>query len=173
MAYLPGQIARTDDDELKSNSCEGGPAGECGKPSELKVVGETDSYGSEFHFMCQACYDDMKKQALENPHLETCPRCKSEAELIAHRDPDEGLSGPLYYLCSPCLKISNAYYMEGLSASERGDDHDDNDDGQGDVDDDEPWTDEDEVTYQSRLEKDEAEYQESLLRTDMSDEEQA
>lgn len=163
MTYLPGQVIPTSSSELAENVCSGGPEGNCDKPAELSICGEVDSFGHEAHFMCQACYDDMKKQALENPHLETCPRCKSEAELIAHRDPDEGLAGPLYYLCSPCLKISNEYYMEGLSPSERGDYQ--GDDGQDD-DDDEPWTDEDEAAYQSKLEKDEAEYQESLLRTD-------
>lgn len=165
MAYLPGDIARTDDAELLANPCSGGPAGECGKPSELKVVGEVDSFGYEAHFMCRACHDDMKKQALENPHLETCPRCKAEAVLIAHRDPDEGSNGPLYYLCSPCLKISNAYYMEGLSEAERGQDQ--NDDRFGDDDqDDDPWTPEEEEAFLRKLEKDEAEFEEFLMRTD-------
>jgi hypothetical protein len=165
MAYLPGQLARTCTSELSENACK------CGKPSELKVVGETDSFGSEFHFMCRACYDDMKKQAEENPHLETCPRCKAEAVLIAHRDPDEGSNGPLYYLCGPCLKISNAYYLEGLSESERGQDQDDH--CEDDDQDDDPWTPEDEEAFQSKLDKDEEEYQAHLLRTDVTDGEQA
>jgi len=142
MPYLPGQIATASNQELSQHTCEGFDEGHCGKPSELKVVGETDSFGSEFHYMCRECHTKEVEHYKENPTLETCERCNQEAVVRPYRDPDEGMSGPVYWACSPCISKYMEYYREDEPVNQFADDEDD-----------EPWTPED----QAQWEADEAE----------------
>lgn len=132
---LPGQVVRATQEELNEHPCEGMWQDGCGKPSTIKQVGETDSFGSEYWFYCQECFDKGKKHEEENQHLETCETCGlPDQKIKPYRDPDEGMSGPVYYACSTCIKKHMAYY-ESDNPSFR--DQDELDD---DLDDHGPWT---------------------------------
>ncbi len=74
------------------------------RPAVRRVQGETDSFGSEMHDLCQECIDEMKKHAKE-ARLGFCDWCKREVDdLRPKRDWEEGSYGPVYHVCGPCAK---------------------------------------------------------------------
>lgn len=92
-------------------------------PDRLAVVriqGETDSFGSEMHDLCQECADQMResyRQAQEG----VCDWCSAEStDLRDFRDMDEGFSGRIYSVCGACRRKSYEAATEELKA--RGDD---------------------------------------------------
>lgn len=70
-------------------------------PAVKRVQGETDSFGCEYIDMCQECYD---KHLAYVPEDQTCDRCHTFGQCSPRRDPDEGMSGPVYYLCQACRR---------------------------------------------------------------------
>lgn len=98
-----------------------------------RVQGETDSFGSEMHDMCQQCLD--KYRAWKNSpeaaeHRKgICEWCKGPADdLRDRRDFEEGMTGRVYRVCGACVKKQN----EELAAETA--EHDDYDDFCGDED---------------------------------------
>ena len=80
------------------------------RPAVVRVQGETDSFGSEMHDLCDECLKAIKA---EGPHIGRCDWCKTEkVELRPRRDYEEGLNGPVYYVCSPCIQRSDARAAE-------------------------------------------------------------
>lgn len=80
-----------------------------------RVQGETDSFGCEYHCLCQECYDEVVKYAdSDESKSGTCDWCKTHQTTLAfHRDMDEGQGGPVYRVCSGCrTKESEALYEE-------------------------------------------------------------
>ena len=78
------------------------------RPAVRRVQGETDSFGSEMHDMCQECYDEHKAER-EKYRAEaatgTCDWCKSHAtDLRPRRDWEEGSCGRVYDVCGACVK---------------------------------------------------------------------
>lgn len=70
-------------------------------PAVKIVVGETDSFGSEYHPLCQKHLDADQEKEPWCPS--TCDWCKKGADKTSPtRDPDEGSNGPVYWVCSPC-----------------------------------------------------------------------
>lgn len=68
-------------------------------PAKVRIQGETDSMGAEYGFLCEAC----EKEYDAAPSAESsCDHCSSDDVLIPTRFPDEGTSGPVYYLCRGC-----------------------------------------------------------------------
>lgn len=72
-----------------------------------RIQGETDSFGCEYHNMCQQCadeYAEAKKQLGGANHMGFCGGCGATEQrpLFALRDWEEGSSGPLYYRCRSC-----------------------------------------------------------------------
>lgn len=132
---LPGQHARTCDSELAKNPCEGFGEDSCGKSSVFKVTGETDSFGSEYHYMCRECREKEQEHYKENPSIENCERCGCDAVVKPFRDPDEGMSGPVYWACSPCISKYMEYYREDEPVNQFADDDSD------------PWTPEDQAQW--------------------------
>lgn len=77
------------------------------RPAVWRVQGETDSFGSEMHDLCQECLDEWAKHAAEG-QCGVCDWCKSEAkDLRPRRDFEEGMSGPVYQVCGPCVRKEN------------------------------------------------------------------
>lgn len=76
-------------------------------PAVKAIQGETDSFGHETMYFCQACYDEWA--ALPDPVLEgTCDWCKKPDQVLQYRrDSDEGMSGPVYTVCATCVKKDN------------------------------------------------------------------
>lgn len=99
-SYLPGQ-------KLK---CPTGMTCDCcNAVATVRVVGETDSFGSEIEDYCQTCWGRMEAESAkakeEDPEVGyfICDRCRRRAECEPTRDLTEGRCGPLYYYCKPCM----------------------------------------------------------------------
>lgn len=95
--YLPGQSLAV-------------PEGmECDEHSGIlathRIVGETDSFGSELIDMCDQCFNEYKAEVLSPDYINntTCDICKSSGiRTTPTRDPEEGLCGPVYVACDGC-----------------------------------------------------------------------
>lgn len=74
---------------------------DCDVPATIRVQGETDSFGCEYYYQCEACYAEDQKQ---DDAVSICEHCDTESVLAPCRDPGEGLTGPVYWLCQPCKK---------------------------------------------------------------------
>lgn len=75
----------------------------CQKASAVcRIQGETDSFGSEMHDYCLACYVAIKDGGAISGQCDWCK--KDFPELYVTRDYDEGICGPVYYVCSLCKK---------------------------------------------------------------------
>lgn len=108
IAPVPGQHATAYTGELAENPCEGFNNEPCGKPSIHKMVGESDSFGSEYYYQCDECRQKERVWSLENPHHSDCDWCKAtNVETRGIRDIDEGNHGPVYNVCTPCRE---SYY---------------------------------------------------------------
>lgn len=86
-----------------------------------RVQGETDSFGSELHDMCQECYDAHKKYMADTAVERAtgcCDWCKKHAtDLRRMRDFEEGMGGPLYDVCGACRRRQNDELEEELRES--------------------------------------------------------
>lgn len=69
----------------------------CNAYATKEVVGETDSFGSEYHYYCDRHYKPVSRY-----RRGTCERCGADVEVRLRRDPEEGNNGPLYEMCDPC-----------------------------------------------------------------------
>ena len=101
VSSLPGSVH-----DLPSGSmCDDRP----NVPAVRRVQGETDSFGCEYHLMCQACVDEHRKQQQEAfEAVGCCDWCKlPKANLRPRRDMDEGMSGPGYDVCGDCIRKEN------------------------------------------------------------------
>lgn len=68
-----------------------------------RVQGETDSFGCEMADLCDECFREFKAHGIYKP--ESCDWCKEKAtDIRPTRDYDEGLHGPVYYVCGACRK---------------------------------------------------------------------
>lgn len=111
-------------------SPEGTLCDECNAPAVVRLTGETDSHGSEESDHCQACFDNVAKAIAEMDTSGCCQWCKQRADhLSAHRDFDEGSTGPVYDVCSVCIRKQNDTiqaehdYHRGKSISGRNQDN--------------------------------------------------
>lgn len=112
---LPGQIATASAEELAENPCEGFNEESCGKPSVYKVVGETDSMGSEHYFQCTQCREKEREWLKANPTMGDCKWCKaSDVRVFPHRDFEEGMNGPVYEVCQACITKESERLREEL-----------------------------------------------------------
>lgn len=104
MGYLPGQTVSIETciSEGYGSLCE--ICTENGKETEATValVGETDSWGSEFQPLCHYHYTIYNP---DNTVVEGyCDWCKKGGELHDHRDFEEGSSGRVYQVCITCIR---------------------------------------------------------------------
>jgi hypothetical protein len=73
------------------------------RPAVGRVQGETDSFGSEMHDLCQECLDDSTANA-QQARSESCERCKAAAtDLRMHCDWEDGSCGRIYQVCGACV----------------------------------------------------------------------
>lgn len=82
------------------------------RPAVIRIQGETDSFGCEYLYMCQECLDEYDR--VEGEQEDECERCGSTDDVGPYRDPDEGMSGPVYHICSTCRAKSNAYHSSDI-----------------------------------------------------------
>ena len=82
-----------------------------------RIQGETDSFGAEYFDMCQECYNEFRNRDQTDERTGCCDWCgKHSTKLHAARDYDEGMCGPVYRVCDPCivkqLSDSSDYFDE-------------------------------------------------------------
>lgn len=89
------------------------------RPAVGRVQGETDSFGSEMHDLCQECIDQHRAYVCsEESRSGVCDWCKEAAtDLRSARDYDEGMCGPVYRICGGCAKRRDDEAREELEAS--------------------------------------------------------
>ena len=75
------------------------------------IVGECDSFGYETINLCDECYAKTRSE-IDNPPERPCDWCKTLDQCSAMRDPDEGYSGPVYYVCKSCRTKHNQRLQE-------------------------------------------------------------
>lgn len=91
------------------------------RPATARIQGETDSFGSEMHDLCDECARELVR-ACREPREGVCEWCKRPAtDLRDRRDWEEGMSGRLYEVCGACVREEN----ERLAAEMDEDDWDD------------------------------------------------
>ena len=82
------------------------PAGtkcdDCDKPAVIRIQGETDSMGSEMNDYCLTHgMQAENRSALSGD----CDWCHNRVDVLKPtRDLDEGMCGPVYYVCDVCIK---------------------------------------------------------------------
>lgn len=91
----------------------------CDTAAVTRLQGETDSFGAEYSDVCQDHLDAIRKAESDNSGM--CDWCKQDAPVRSpRRDVDEGMYGPVYYVCSPCVeKDRKALYEEEVYWEER------------------------------------------------------
>ena len=104
-SYLPGKHLKVPDGMMCDEHQD--------RPAVYRIVGESDSFGSELLDMCQECYDKMCGEA-DQFLQEYCEFCKQKKDDLRHyRDPEEGSCGPVYMVCFDCrVKHNKAFVGE-------------------------------------------------------------
>lgn len=78
------------------------------RPAVKRIQGETDSFGSEQIDMCQECLDKYRAEVKALDTSGVCDWCNQAADrLRRQRDYDEGMAGPVYNVCGPCIRKAN------------------------------------------------------------------
>lgn len=78
------------------------------RPAVVRLQGETDSFGSEMHDLCQECLDAYREEMKNADHSGTCEWCKQhKPHLRPQRDYEEGMAGRVYEVCDDCIKRVN------------------------------------------------------------------
>jgi hypothetical protein len=76
-------------------------------PAVEKVQTETDRYGAEYFYACEAC-KIIRDKSLHELNPGVCDWCNDKSNhLVKRRDPDEGTSGRVYNVCSECIVKQN------------------------------------------------------------------
>ncbi|MEW8119437.1 MAG: hypothetical protein AB2792_19920 [Candidatus Thiodiazotropha sp.] len=102
ISTLPGDRHKAPDGQM----CDNHPD----RKAVCRVQGETDSFGSELHDLCQECFDSLKQQSSDRTGK--CDWCGKEAkDLRKKRDLDEGRCGPVYDVCGECSRNHDSYQM--------------------------------------------------------------
>lgn len=82
------------------------------RPAVARIQGETDSMGSELNDCCQECVDEIRNAP---PTKSTCDWCKTkDVVTVPKRDYEEGMNGPVYQVCRPCVERYNKRQLEEL-----------------------------------------------------------
>lgn len=118
MSYLPGQFVEV---SVSKYHGYGDTCCNCvwkdgiyNVPAVIAIVGETDSFGSEFLPMCQKHKEeyiaqrDLADEVEEEHPTGCCDWCKTSGVVVyPHRDSEEGSSGPVYDVCNACIQKEN------------------------------------------------------------------
>lgn len=95
-SYVPGQQLKVPDGTMCDEHAD--------RPATHRIVGESDSFGSELVDFCEECYQKYQKAKssalLEEKYCEICKNMKKFVK--PRRDPEEGSSGRVYEMCSLC-----------------------------------------------------------------------
>jgi len=96
------------------------------RPATHRVQGETDSMGCEMYDMCDECFTEFKAHGVYTP--EECDWCKEKStDIRPTRDHEEGMCGPVYYVCGACRRRRDERLAEEDRYYDDFDDFDDDD----------------------------------------------
>ncbi len=102
---LPGSILPK---PTKGEKCDNHPD----RLAEHCIAGECDSLGYETIYQCKECHEASLKRK-NKPMKGDCDICKCYDTDLRHiRDPEEGLSGPVYQACPKCCSNILSGYEE-------------------------------------------------------------
>jgi hypothetical protein len=74
------------------------------RPAVARIQGETDSFGCEMYDMCSECLAKHREE-MRKPDLGKCDWCDArDVARVPARDYEEGMNGPVYYVCAACKK---------------------------------------------------------------------
>jgi len=119
-SYKPGQTMAWKPDGRECDDCD--------QAAKYAVIGETDSFGSEVSHLCQDCYIQLQSHLTEQrKESRPCQICGDiKEDVIPFRDPEEGLSGPVYQTCPQCRqRLTEAFCDDGTLDDDRDFDRDD------------------------------------------------
>lgn len=105
-SYLPGQLLKVPEGMMCDDHED--------RLATRRIVGETDSMGSELIDWCEECYTNYinEKETVDFTY-NSCDHCNSTGiKTTKTRDPDEGLYGPVYDLCDACIKNLRDYHND-------------------------------------------------------------
>lgn len=75
------------------------------RPATVRLQGETDSFGAEYLDLCAECFDRIKKEDEDRIAERLCDYCGQWTRTARPtRDPDEGNTGRVYYVCVDCRR---------------------------------------------------------------------
>ncbi len=95
------------------------------RPATHRVQGETDSMGCEMIDMCDECFTKYREEVRTEDTSGICDWCGRHAEKRRpRRDYEEGMSGRVYDVCTPCIDRVNEEAARELD-SYGGDDYSD------------------------------------------------
>lgn len=96
-SYLPGRVL-SQGRLVENYTCD-----ECEAKATKAIIAETDSFGSEVMHFCGSCYaqfEERHKASMTEPQTGYCDHCRAVVDNVQPtRDPGEGSTGPVYYLC--------------------------------------------------------------------------
>lgn len=96
------------------------------RPAVVRIQGETDSFGCEMHDLCDECAKEHREE-MRQPNIGKCDWCSTaNVARTPARDYEEGMNGPVYYVCAACKKRQSDRI--DAEASYYDDDYDDRDD---------------------------------------------
>lgn len=84
------------------------------RPAVVRVQGETDSFGAEYNDLCMECRSSSAIDDHQSRQNQPCDWCGKPGNLVYRRDVDEGMGGPVYRVCGPCVKRDNQKIEEEL-----------------------------------------------------------
>lgn len=100
MADVTGPISTLPGSRHKPSA--GTKCDDCDKPAVIRIQGETDSMGSEMNDYCLTHGMQAENRSALSGDCDWCHISKSELKPI--RDMDEGMCGPVYYVCAECRR---------------------------------------------------------------------
>lgn len=97
---------------------------QCENDATVRVQGETDSFGAEYHHYCEACYTleqelqqyFTERHAEDEAQCEWCNKVTTQKDLRHTRDIDEGSNGPVYEVCGECRARQAEQIVEELAS---------------------------------------------------------
>ncbi|HAX4198098.1 TPA: hypothetical protein JZE14_003535 [Escherichia coli] len=105
VSSLPGHLSRVPE----GTKCDVHPD----RDAVRRVQGETDSFGCEYHDMCQECHVEYVRESQTADYFGKCNWCGKHAEiLIPHRDIEECSYGRVYEVCKPCIDAERQRWEE-------------------------------------------------------------
>ena len=78
------------------------------RPAVSRRQGETDSFGAEYHDLCEECEEGWVNALQGAGRSGVCDWCGVFSQLLSNkRDLDEGMAGPIYKVCNSCTIKEN------------------------------------------------------------------